>query len=91
MVGFVLGTTVALFVNRPEANEELFLTKNKYFDKHSRSAAFSKKLIGDSILFAKSDLLWQQKRKALSAALYKDKLRVMIDMIKEVTIDMIRN
>ena len=29
IVGFVLGTTVALFVNRPEANEELFLTKNK--------------------------------------------------------------
>ncbi len=56
MVGFVLGTTVALFVNRPEANEELFLTKNKYFDKHPRSATFSKKLIGDSILFAKSDL-----------------------------------
>ena len=48
-------------------------------------------MTGDSILFAKSDLQWQQKRKALSAALYKDKLRVMLDMMKEVTIDMIRN
>ena len=56
MVGLVLGTTVALFVNRPEANEEQFLTKNKYFDKHPRSATFSKKLIGDYNLFAKSDI-----------------------------------
>ncbi len=47
-------------------------------------------MTGDSILFARSDLLWQQKRKALSAALYKEKLRVMIDMMKDVTIDMIR-
>ena len=39
-------------------------------------------MIGDSILFAKSDILWQQKRKALSAALYKDKLRVMMEIMK---------
>ncbi len=90
-MGLVFGTTVALVVNRPEPAEELFLTKNKYFDKHPRSAKFFKRLTGDSILFAKSDLLWQQKRKSLSAALYKDKLRVMIDMMKDVTIDMIRN
>ena len=50
-----------------------------------------KKMFGDSILLAKSDLLWQQKRKVLSAALYKDKLRLMIDMIKDATLDMINN
>lgn len=50
-----------------------------------------KRLFGDSILFAKSDIIWQQKRKVLSAALYKEKLRLMIDMIKDVTIDMIKN
>ena len=48
-------------------------------------------MIGDSILFAKSDLLWHQKRKALSAALYKDKLRVMMEIIKDKTIGTIRN
>ncbi len=90
-VGIVFGTTVALLVNRPEACEELFLTKNKYFDKHPRSAKFGKRLFGDSILFAKSDTLWQQKRKSLSAALYKEKLKVMIEMVKGITIDLIRN
>jgi cytochrome P450 len=91
IVGVVFGSTVALIVNRPEECEELFLTKNKYFDKHPNSADLLKRLIGNSILFAKSDKLWQQKRKSLSAALYKDKLRVMIDMMKDVTVDMIKN
>jgi cytochrome P450 len=91
IVGVVMGTNVGLFVNTPEPCEELFVTKNKYFDKHPRSFKMGKRLFGDSILFAKSDLLWQQKRKVLSAALYKEKLRLMIDMIKDVTIDMIKN
>ena len=33
---------------------------------------------------------WQQKRKALSAALYKDKLKDMITMMKEITMETIR-
>ncbi len=83
--------SVTLIVNRPEPAEDLFLTKNKYFDKHPRTAKFYSRLTGDSILFAKSDLLWQQKRKSLSAALYKEKLRIMIEMIKEIALDVIRN
>lgn len=43
-------------------------------------------MTGDSILFAQSDLMWQQKRKALSAALYKEKLKEMIELMKQVTI-----
>jgi cytochrome P450 len=90
-VGLVMGSTVALVVNRPEPCEELFLTKNKYFDKHPNSADLFKRMIGNSILFAKSDIHWQQKRKSLSAALYKEKLRGMVDMMKDVTIHMIHN
>ena len=48
-------------------------------------------MTGDSILFAQSDLVWQQKRKALSAALYKDKLKDMIEKMKLVTIQTIRD
>lgn len=59
IVGMVFGSSVTLVVNRPEPAEELFLTKNKYFDKHPRSAKFFSRLTGDSILFAKSDMLWQ--------------------------------
>lgn len=79
-----------LIVNRPESAEEIFLTKNKYFDKHPQTAEIFKGVAGDSIVFAKSDMKWQQKRKALSAALYKEKLKLMIEMMKEVTIREIR-
>jgi hypothetical protein len=48
-------------------------------------------MTGDSILWAQSDLVWQQKRKALSAALYKDKLKGMIEQMKFVTIQTIRD
>lgn len=40
-------------------------------------------------MFSKSDLAWQTKRKALSAALYKDKLTSMVETMKRVTIDII--
>ena len=57
-VGLVLGSSVALVVNRPEACEELFLKKNKYFDKHPGFEYAFKRFIGNSILFAKSDIHW---------------------------------
>jgi len=91
VVGFVMGINVVLFFNRPESCSEIFMTKNKYFDKHPRSLKMGKKLFGDSILTAKSDMMWQSKRKVLSSALYKDKLKLMIDMIKDATVDSIRN
>ena len=45
-VGVVFGTTVALYVNLPEATEEIFITKNKYFDKHPRSARLLQRFFG---------------------------------------------
>jgi hypothetical protein len=59
IVGFALGNTVALMINTPEIAEELFLTKNKYFDKYPKAARLFSRLTGDSILFAKSDIKWQ--------------------------------
>jgi cytochrome P450 len=91
IVGFALGSTVALMINSPELAEDVFLTKNKYFDKYPKAARLFSRLLGNSIIFAKSDLKWQQKRKSLSAALYKDKLRAMIDMMKLSTLEIIRN
>jgi cytochrome P450 len=75
-----------MMVNRPEVIEELLVTKNKYYDKHPASLEIIGVVLGDSILFAKSDLKWSQKRKVISTALYKEKLRGMIEIIKNVTI-----
>lgn len=58
----------------PDMVNDIYITKNKYFDKHPRSKKVLQVLVGESILFAKSDELWAKKRKNLSAAFYKDKM-----------------
>jgi cytochrome P450 len=91
ITGVDLGSRIGLVIGRPEVAEEIFLTKNKYFDKYHKFGEFFGRLLGDSILIAPSDLKWQQKRKALSAALYKEKLKAMIETMKGVTIDTIKD
>jgi hypothetical protein len=59
IVGLVFRTKVALVINTPEVSQELFQTKNKYFDKHPYDSRLYSRMLGDSILFAKSDILWQ--------------------------------
>ena len=58
IVGIAFSTRICLIVNRPEPAEEIFLTKNKYYDKHPATAEIFKRTGGDSIVFARSDLLW---------------------------------
>ncbi|TNV79831.1 hypothetical protein FGO68_gene11525 [Halteria grandinella] len=86
----LIGSDLCLMVNRPEAIEELFITKGKYYDKHPASLHIIGVVAGDSILFARSDMQWQQKRKVISSALYKDRLRGMAETIKKVTLTTIK-
>ena len=58
MSGMVMGLDVVVMINRPEATEDLMLHKNKYFDKHPQSQLVLKRAAGESIVFAKSDMLW---------------------------------
>jgi NurA-like 5'-3' nuclease len=43
-----------------------------------------KPCLGESILLARSNDLWSQKRKSLASAFYKDKLNKMMDIIRDV-------
>jgi hypothetical protein len=56
IVGTAFSTNICLIVNRPEPAEEIFLSKNKYFDKHPTTGEIFKRTAGDSIVFARSDL-----------------------------------
>jgi len=64
---------------------EIYVTKNKYFDKHHsiKNAFFP--LVGDSILFDRSTKEWQTRRKIISGAFYKEKLQKMTLLIKNET------
>lgn len=64
----------ALTFSDPEMVNDIYVTKNRYFDKHPRSKWILQRLAGESIFFSKSDELWAKKRKSLSAAFYKDRM-----------------
>ena len=74
-----------IIVNDPECVNELYVTKNKYFDKDDKTKTVMSRLLGDSIVFSKSDELWAKKRKSLSVAFYKDKLVAMLETITQMT------
>jgi cytochrome P450 len=66
-----------IFISDPTLLNELYVTKNKFFDKHHAVYEAFKPLVGDSILFSRSDEEWAKRRKTLSAAFYKEKLLKM--------------
>lgn len=72
-----------LFINDANLLEELFVTKNKYFDKDPLFKDLLSPLVGDSLLFAESDLLWKQKRTELADSFKKDKLMKYLDIIRD--------
>eukprot|EP00350_Pseudokeronopsis_sp_OXSARD2_P001575 CAMPEP_0170540938 /NCGR_PEP_ID=MMETSP0211-20121228/828_1 /TAXON_ID=311385 /ORGANISM="Pseudokeronopsis sp., Strain OXSARD2" /LENGTH=68 /DNA_ID=CAMNT_0010843505 /DNA_START=288 /DNA_END=494 /DNA_ORIENTATION=+ len=65
--------------------EELYVAKNKYFDKHDKTYLSFYETLHESVLLCKSSELWQKKRKVLTAAFYKEKLGKMMSMLKDVT------
>lgn len=72
-----------LFFRDPELLEKLYITHNKYFDKMFLTRFIFHKLTGDSILFEESSEFWNNKRKRMSVAFYKDKLIKMTDIVKD--------
>ena len=71
----------------PELVSEIFIAKNKYFDKHPKFGNVQKRLIGDSIIFSPSNDLWAKKKKSISSAFYKDKLTKMMQICIRCTLD----
>jgi cytochrome P450 len=72
-----------LFIRDPVLLNELYVTKNKFFDKFDLTRNLFYPLMGDSILLSSSSDQWNQKRKSLSAAFYKDKLLKMLELVKQ--------
>lgn len=53
---------------------DLLYHKGKYLDKESQAHDLCYPLLGDSTLFIKTDKDWEEKRKGLSVAFFKNKL-----------------
>ena len=61
---------------------DLYTTKNKLLDKSQVIKAYFHELVGDSLGFGLADHLWKFQRKVLSQAFYKNKLMMMLDIVK---------
>lgn len=72
-----------LHIRDPDMLQEIYVTKNKYFDKHPYLKGIFFPLLGESTLFEASNQSWAAKRKVLSTAFYKEKLTKMVVLIKE--------
>lgn len=83
VIQWFTGFEPTIFIMDPNMLEELYVTKNKYFDKHPRMADIFRPLLGDSILMTRNNETWSKKRKSLSMAFYKEKLLKYFNMIKE--------
>jgi cytochrome P450 len=73
-----------IVLNTAEALTDIYITKNKFFDKDPMARISLGTLFGDSIILASSNEEWAKKRKILSSAFYKDKLVRMTDTIRKV-------
>jgi len=62
---------------------DIFNKHNKLTDKISETANVFGPLLGDSIIGAKSDEDWRRKRKATAHGFYKDRLKHMVEVLKE--------
>eukprot|EP00347_Sterkiella_histriomuscorum_P017019 403350965 len=62
----------------PNYVKEIYTTKTKYMDKHPKFYRIAYEQFKDSTFLQKSSELWVQKRKHLSAAFYKDKIKHML-------------
>lgn len=62
---------------------DIFNKHNKLTDKDSETANVFRPLCGDSIIGARSDEDWRRKRKACAHGFYKDRMKYMIEVLKD--------
>ena len=74
-----------LIISDPDLVKDLYFAKNQHMEKSTKMQRILTRFIGHSILFDRSDQLWAEKRRHLSAAFYKEKLQPMMETIIAVT------
>jgi cytochrome P450 len=73
-----------LVVTDPHYVDDLYVSKNKFFDKADKERRVYFQYFGDSIFHQRSNEKWSENRKHLSAAFYKDKMLLMVKTIIDV-------
>lgn len=73
-----------IWIAGPEELSDLYMAKNRYFDKEPSTRNLTDPLLGDTILFSEGNELWNMYRKSLASAFYKDKLVKYVDVMQKI-------
>ena len=74
---------VRLYNSDPKVANDIFNKHNKNTDKIDETARLLGPLLGNSIIGAPTDEDWRLKRKACAHGFYKDRLRHMLEVLKD--------
>ena len=74
--------SVVLFVGDPDLVQEMWTTKVKHFTKHSIVVDLFKPIMFNHFVMLPTNEQWRTERKALSQMFYKEKMRIMIKIVK---------
>lgn len=88
--GFFMGDECMLLISDPDIVQSLFTEKNRIFEKSEFHHLMMKRMTGDSIVFSKGNEEWAKRRRSISAAFYKEKLVLMIELAKKATSEKFR-
>ena len=80
-----------LFITDPDSAQDIFQAKNKYVDKTGDFQAINEDLMPRSFTFQKSTEEWKAKRRAAAHAFVKERIAMMVDVMKGQYEIMIKN
>lgn len=87
MIFFNKLTMPQLIISDPEIVMDLYNSKNGISDKDGMTELMFKELIGNSFIFSMNDDRWKEKRKACAHAFYKERLNLMLEVLKDKVIE----
>lgn len=76
-------TMPRVIISDPLMVRDLYVTKNAASDKDGMAELMFSDLIGNSFIFSNNDARWKAKRKACAHAFYKERLEMMIEVLKD--------
>ena len=92
VTGMWLFGTPSLVFNRVVALDEIYVTKNKFHTKHENERIYSAPLLYNNIVsMDTADPQYKKKRKVLSGAFFKNKIRAMMHIVKSTSLTLFKS
>ena len=85
IVAMNLASEIITMIQDPDLISEMWSTKAKFFTKHPIAERIFKPMLFKHFVFYPTNEAWRTERKALSQMFYKEKLRIMIGVVKQHT------